>query len=151
MSREITTVEKLRKFVPIIPIVAVVVLFVCFFLPKSAASIMQVNTTNRQKVHECCINKADVSGAGMTLSPDEQDEFLDLLSKVRLNKAIDANGNGFPAIDYIITVTKSSGAVVSAGISTEGYFYLNDGDNYRMQEGSYEELSTFLQGLPYGE
>lgn len=148
MSREITTVERLRKFVPIIPIVAVVVLFVCFFLPKSAVSIMQVNA---QKVHECCINKADVSGAGTNLSIEEQDEFLDLLSKVRLNKAIDTNGNGFPVIDYIITVTKSSGAVVSAGISTEGYFFLNDGEIYRMQKGSYEELSTFLQGLPYGE
>lgn len=151
MSREITTVEQLRKFVPILPIVAVVILFACFFLPKSAASIMQVNTTNRQKVYECCVNKSDVSGEGVVLTPDEQNEFLDHLSEVRLKKAIDASGNGFPAIDYVITVTKSNGAVVSAGISTEGFFYLNDGDHYQMQKGSYEELSTFLQGLPYSE
>lgn len=151
MSREITTVEQLRKFVPIIPLIAVVVLFVCFFLPKSAASIMQVNTVNRQKVYECCVNKTDVSGEGLVLTPDEQNEFLDHLSKVRLKKAIDANGNGFPAIDYIITVTKSSGAVVSAGISTEGFFYLNDGDNYQMQKGSCEELIAFLQSLTYSE
>ena len=150
MSREITTVEQLRKFVPIIPLIAIVILFVCFFLPKSAASIMQVNTVNRQKVYECCVNKADVSGEGLVLTPDEQNEFLDHLSKVRLIKAIDTIGNGFPTIDYIITITKSSGAVVSAAIRTEGYFSL-DGETYQMLNGSGEGLIQFLQSLPYSE
>ena len=148
MSREITTIEQLRKFVPIIPLIAIVILFACFFLPKSAVSIMQVNTINRQKVYECCINKSGVSGAGMTLSPDEQDKFLDLLSEVHLNKAIDNERNGFPTIDYIITITKSSGAVVSAAIRTEGYFSL-DGETYQMLNGSGEGLIQFLQSLPF--